>query len=432
MLPNEPCIVSDEVREVLDRVQKQGGKTKLTDLITAVDESGEGVHQPADRFEIIQGLIEPAFLELFKKDVEDRKNQKQKEKREKGEPGEPSNNEPFDDDPFEDAIPDPIDFEDLEKEMKKITDAVAKKKADAIQKALGVSQEDYDAYKKDFKIVEKFIENLSKAFDAVIERRKTYQRKLRRPVVEGVVLSPARIATAVAEIKTGNMDSRAMLDYEEREMIRTRPSDLEFTLVCDGSGSMKGNQKEIMQRRLAIMVTEALAAFQERIEKARRGGDKISLDVSSEVRIFDNDDRVVKPLGVTLTHKERVAMHQQLRQLRENQSNNEVATFEGIRSEQFNKDRIEKLQKGDVKKVILFLTDGESDTSAIQAQIASLERLAAGGRAADSDSLVIAGIGFEGGESVRTTYAPNGYYAESFDKISDIFEKFLEEILDKL
>ena len=445
MLPDETCTVSPYVREAIDKVQAKGGKLKLTEVLTAVDLEGEGVMKPIDRFGIISGLIEPTFIEMFKKDIETMKEQQEKSGKggksgekpdgdKKG--GEKTDAQPdpdaesaFDDDPFKDAIPDPIEFKDIQDQVQKIREALAKKKKEEMEKLLGVSKEDYDAYAKDFKMIQKFIADLSGTFDAVIQRRKTIERKLRKPVREGVMLSPSRIATAVAEIKSGNTDPRTMLDYEDREATRTRPSDFEFTIVCDGSGSMKGEGKDKMQRQLSVLITEALLDFQERLEKERRKGERINLNIKSEVRMFDENDHVLKPLGTTLTHKERVAMHKVLREF-PGGSNNEIATFTKMREEQFDADRVEKMRKGDIKKVILWLTDGESDVNAIQSEIRRLEALTKND--SDQKSLVIAGLGFKGGQGALTTYAPNGYYGESFEKIIEIFKKFLTQLLDDL
>lgn len=417
MLPREVCSVSDDVRAALSHIQQQGGSQTLVDILTAVDQNGEGVLKPEDRFNIIQGLIEPTFLELFKQDISDLQVQEKD-----GDSGF------FGDDPFEDAIPDPIDFDDVEKEVKKIKDKIAKNQADEAKRIMGVSQEAYDKYKKDFDVVHPFIEELSQSFDDVIQRRKTTKRKLRRPVREGVILSSSRLAAAVAEIHAGNTDPRVMLDYETKDVIRISPSRLEFTLVCDGSGSMNHNKKDVIQRQMAVLVIEALREFQERLEKQRRSGEHITLDVDSEVRMFENNDFVLKPLSSSLTHAERVAMHERLVKL-PGGSNNEPATFLAIRNEQFTTDRIEKMQRGEIKKVILFLTDGESESQIIQESIRDLERRASGDKT-DCSSLIIAGIGFEGGESARTTYAPHGFYAENFKQVSEIFKKFLQEILE--
>jgi hypothetical protein len=310
----------------------------------------------------------------------------------------------------------------------RINDAIGKKKKDDFKNNMGVEKKDFDAYRRDFDRVQPQIDSLSKTFDAVIQRRKTYRRVLRRSTEEGVMMHPARGAIAVAEIQAGGEPGKVMLDYESKEVIRHRPRRIEFTLVCDGSGSMKDSLKQVLQRRLAVLATEAFVAFQERILKERRAGEKLGLDVFSEVRMFDDKDTVLKPLTTTFSHVERVKMHRHLKEF-PGGSNNEPATFEAIRSEQFSKAQIQDLQKGDVKKIILFLTDGESDAGAIQAQIEAMQRLARDPKTGDS-SLVIAGLGFEGGTSAQTTYAPNGYYAPSLEEVPKIFETFISQILD--
>lgn len=443
MLPDEPCTVSPEVRAAIDRVQATGGAKKIIDLVAGINIQGKALYPPKERFEVIQGIIEPVFRELFLKDAAEAKERKEKEKKHKGEKGEQgeggdnendessSDGEPdFSDDPFADSNPDPINWDELNEEAKKINDAIAKKKADDMQKLLGVSKDDHDAYKKDYDVIAAQIEDLSHSFDEVITRRKTYKRKLKKSVKEGVMLSPARMATAVAEIKTGNTDPRVMLDYEDREQIRIQPAGFEFTVVCDGSGSIESNyKKKEMQRRLAVLIVEALNNFQERLNKERRNGQNINLQISTEARIFSDDDEVIKPLNTSLTHQERVTMHKRLNNL-PNGNNNEPATFQAIYKEQFVPARVEKIQKGEIKKVILFLTDGETDAGAVQAQIKKMQKAVAS--KSGTESLVIAGIGFAEGHSAVQTYAPHGFYAKDFSEIVEIFKTFLREILDQL
>ncbi|PIZ53308.1 hypothetical protein COY25_03705, partial [Candidatus Uhrbacteria bacterium CG_4_10_14_0_2_um_filter_41_7] len=137
----------------------------------------------------------------------------------------------------------------------------------------------------------------------------------------------------------------------------------------------------------------------------------------------------LKPLSSNLTHKERVEFRSKLINL-PGGSNNEVTTFNAIIDEQFNRERINSIVAGETKKIIIFLTDGESDTSAIQAARNRMMNLVR--RRDGSSSLVIAGIGFDGGQSAVSTYAPDGYYANSIDELPTIFETFISKILSDI
>src|SRR3990167_6693191 len=115
-----------------------------------------------------------------------------------------------------------------------------------------------------------------------------------------------------------------------------------------------------MQRRLAVLATEACALFQEKIQQARRHGEHIQLDVRSEVREFSDSDTELKPLSPTLTHAERVAMHKALKKLPSG-GNNEAATFDAIESAQYGPARLKRLRTGELKKLVVWLTDGGTD-----------------------------------------------------------------------
>lgn len=455
MLPDETVTIDPDVVEAVEKVQGSiSGGRELIDFITdrgamerALSTINKGRVQEKKGtidtvqfryFQMWQNVV-PVFEELYRQDLQDRKSQPKQEKRkgEKGESGEntgnpqPGEGEPFGGDPFEGAIPDPIDQKDAIPGAGALNRRIAQKKKKAFEDGLGVTKEDFDAYKRDFKSVEVYVDRLSKVFDRVIERRKSVRRVLRKSVKEGVMLDPRKAAVAMAEIRAGHDDPQVMLDFEKKETFRNLPSEFEFTLVCDGSGSMQGNEKETLQRKLAVLVTEALTEFQQRLEKERRRGEDIRLNIKTEVRMFSDDDYEVKAMSDTLTHPDRVRMHKALRKL-PGGGNNEPVTFEAIEKEQFHSKMEQKLRDGEMKKVILFLTDGETDASAIKRCRERLEDRVGEKKTGEGNGLVIAGIGFGDGRKAVETYAPNGYYTESLDKVPEIFEKFLEEIIDTL
>lgn len=420
MLPDEETVVDEDVEDAIHEATDRGeGKTDLTSVMTAVDRTGKAVLEPADRFFAMWKFCVPVFRRLYARDLADRA------------PKENPKEKPFGDDPLEGAIPDPIDSADVASAAKSITASLRKKKNDAYTDLYGVTREDFDRYKRDYDEVEPHIDDLSRTFDAVIERRKTVRRVLRKPVRDGVMLDPRKAAIAIAEMKAGNDDPQVELGYERRETILNLPSEFEFTLVCDGSGSMKDGGKSVLQRKLSVLVTEALKEFQDRLDTERRKGEDLRLSVKTEVRIVSDNDSVAKPLSTSLSHEERVKMGKALRNL-PNGNNNEPESFRKMEAEQFDSETCAKLLDGRLKKAILFLTDGETDKAAIQRCITRLRDLVNEGRPDEGNSLVIAGLGFGEGTSARDTYAPNGYYADSFAKVPDIFKDFLKDILETL
>ncbi len=429
MLPDETCEVSPEVRAEIGAFQARLGRVKTLDFLTAVNPRSQGAHVDAEeRYDFMRFALEPIFERLYKLDLENKRIQEEENGDEKGK-GDDGREGDFSDDPFDDAIPDPMAPGDLFDQAQKINEKLSQKKDDAFKKALGVEKGDFLAYQKDYKKIEKYITKLSEVFDRVIDRRKSYRRKLRKRVKEGPMLDSRLAAVGYAEIKAGQEDPAIMLDYEKIEQIRNMPNGLEFTIVCDGSGSVSYNPlRARLERQLAVLAMEAFAEFRNRIEKEKRKGERIELDIKTETRIFSDDDKVVQPLSNKFDHVSRVRLHKALLGM-PGGGNNEPATFDAIRREQFNRQTCDRLAKGELKKIIIFLTDGQTDENAIKSKMRELYNLA-GTTGSGSSNLVIAGIGFADGKQAVGTYAPNGYYAASFDEISDIFVKIVENVLE--
>jgi len=426
MLPNEEIIVDPEVQEEIDKWEARAGG-QATSVMTAVDVRGRAKFAPRARYARFEVLLEPIFEEFYKWDLENWDPPEGKgDKGGKGE-SEESGDDPFGDDPNQDAIPDPMDYKDAADAAKKISDKANDKKADKFKEVMGVEKRDFESYQRDLAKIEEHKDELSAVWDEVIQRRKSYRRVLRKPVKEGPVVNPSRLAPAIAGIKSGQLEQEMFLDFEKKEVIRQQPNRVEFTLVGDGSGSMKGNKKEIMQRRLAVLAMESFADFQSRVEKERRRGEKINLEVHSEARIFSEKDEVVKPLSTSLTHVDRVRMHKRLKNL-PGQGNQEDKTFDAINDEQFTQERIAALHKGDVIKVIVFLTDGDTAVN-VQKKMAELQIQARDPKTGKSN-LVIAAIGFDEGTKVPVTYAPHGHYANTLDDVPRIFQKIIAQVME--
>jgi hypothetical protein len=426
MMPNEVCDVDPEVREAINEWQERVSKSvKTLDYLTMVNPRNQTAeHTPEQRYDFMRYSLEPIFEALYRKDLEDSKQEKEEGDGANGEKG-----EPFEGDPFADAIPDPMDPDELFDKAQKINDALSKKKSDDFKNMMGVEKKDFEAYQKDFKKIEAYVDQLAEVFERVINRRKSYRRKLRKRVKEGPMIDSRLVATAYAEIKAGQTDPRIMLDYEKVEQIRNLPNALEFSLVCDGSGSVSGNaMRARLERQLAVLAMEAFARFRERIAKERRLGEPIDLDIKTETRIFSDTDIPVQPMTDHFDHPSRVRLYKHLLNM-PGGGNNEPATFDAMRREQFGRDAITALQKGELKKIIIFLTDGISDKEAIQQKIRQLYSLA-GSTKEGNRNLVVAGIGFAEGQQAVDSYAPNGYYADSFEKVIEIFIKIVEQILE--
>lgn len=444
MLPGEPAVVEPEVKEAVEKCRRIFGND-LSRLLS-VDKMGRANRaelpsmEPIHRFSAIEAVIEPIFEAFYQQDLIDRKPPPSKgepgekgDEKPDGEPGEGDAGDPFGDDPFESANPDPIPFEDAIKHAGRISARIREEKKKDFKETMGVEQKDYDAYLRDVEKVAPYIDKLSAIFDKVIQRRISHRRVLRKRAAEGAILDPRMLATAMAEMKAGHTDPIAMLDYRQKELIRKQPNRIEFTLVCDWSSSMGEGGKAAIQRRLAILFLEAFAKFRDRIEEVNRESHSaVELEVLSEVRVFSSGDEEPKPLSKELTLQQRVKVRKKLVNPA-GVTTDEKETFDAIERATFgDEDRVEAIRKGDTKKIILFLTDGESvNKGAVLGRIARMMEITAPPEGF-APSLTVAGLGFGEGKSAKETYAPNGYYAETFDDVIPIFEKFIEGILDEV
>lgn len=426
MLPEERCEVDPDVRQAIEEWQSraQGG---AMNALCHVTPEGRASRKPQERFDLIAYTVEPVFQRFFEEDL---KNFKPPQKKGDGEEGEAAPGAPFPPDPFAKAAPHSVDPKKILDAVKKALAAKAGKAKSDFEKIHGVEEKDFNAYRKDFLKVEEYVKALSKVFDDVIQRRISYYRRLRKPSRDGVVLDPHKGAIAIAAIKSGNVEPIVMLDFERKERIRQLPDEFEFTVVADGSGSMSGNAKEVMQRRLAVLALEAFADFRERVEKARRGNKPIRMSVKSEVRIFSDEDYPAKELSPTLTHVERVSVHKKLSSL-PGGGTQLVPTLARLEDEQLTTATVKKLQSGKLKKVIIVLTDGDIG-DAYQEKIAALyARAGIKPMEKEKGSLVIAGIGFDDGRKAEEGFAPNGHYAEHYGQVQEIFRKILAQVLSE-
>lgn len=427
MLPQEEAFVDEDVSAAMNTWQNRTAprKEKSLDLLTGVDPRGQARLSATERYRLIGATLEPIFEQFFRQDLQDKKQEK-----ENGQPGEPQEGEgdPFGADEFEDAIPDPLDLDEVADQIKHIKEQRDQNKKNEFEQVMGVSLEDFEAYRRDLKLVEPHIEALSAVWDGIIQRRISYRRKLDKPLKEGPLLDPRKTAIGLAEMQAGHLDPTMMLGYRKHEQKKQQPNRIEITLVCDGSGSMKDGSKDVMQRRMAVLTAESLEKFQQRLNTENAEGRGIDLQLKSEVRIFADQDKVIKPLSPSLTHPERVRMHKELASV-PGGSNNEPDTFEKMFAQQMKPPTLSALHKGDLKKLIVFYTDGQTDVVSIQGWIKRFMKTA--GKDGQKN-LVVAGLGFGDGQQAVETYAPNGKFASELKdvplKYKEIIEQFMADV----
>lgn len=473
----EQCQVSPEVRTALDEVAKVKG---LMDIMTNPETP------MSMRLRLQDKYIWPKVEALLDKDIEEKKKQKEQEKKnkEEGKDGEESGeqsegqeggeesgaeegeikgeskkgkketttpkpslseeekgdetdpNQIFADEYAEakKKFPEAVPMEEIEKafkewkEAQEDKDSADKADEDYAQK-IGVEKEDLQIYRKVVENLEKIvnpetdvsiIEELRNLFSRIISKRLKIALAPKYPVAEGdELVDPAQL---VADVKSGNLEPKVWEDTEIKERKGDRFGEVEITLVCDRSGSMSG-QKAEEQRKSAVLMMEVLKEFSELCETEKINIDQ-PLEIRSEIYSFTgaNEDKIpLKKMSSELGEAERIEVLKKLYDLPG--STTDFNCLEAIDNALNDKIRT-KIKIGELKKIVIIFTDGESDNPARVQGVLKILR----------DSGVVAiGVGITSeGKPVLSTYAPNALVVEEVNKLPVILGELLKEHLKDL
>jgi hypothetical protein len=291
---------------------------------------------------------------------------------------------------------------------------------------LGVKKEELDRYRNIVKSLENMknpetnqsvIEELRTLIERIIARRLKPVPAPRYPMEEGEDLVEA--GQLVSDVKAGNLEPKVWETAETRERPGKKFGEVEITLVCDRSTSMSGS-KLSEQRKAAVLLMEALREFAERCEEERTSVDK-PLEIRSEVYSFQSsseDATPLKKMSKELGEKERIEVATTL-------SSVEGSTTDFIPLETIEKridaDSRKKITEGELKKIVVVFTDGESDDPGRVRKI--LQKLREQG-------VVAIGVGItEDGKAALTTYAPDAKLAEKAEQLGKTLGELLQEHL---
>ena len=335
----EKCIVAEEVRTKLDKIQNMKGKSgiSLLDIMTSPNTS------MSDRLALQDKFIMPIVEELKQKDIEEEKEKRKKQKEQKdqkgkkegekdkgGEQGESS--EDFDPNEFwkkdydeaDKATPNAVPKEDVEKALEEYEEALkAKAKSEKeIQEELdkeyaekiGVKKEDLQKYRELVKSLENIInpetnrnviQELRDLISKIIAKRKKKKPNPKYPVEEGEdLIEPAEL---VVEVKKGNFSPKVWETHDLKEKQDNKFGEIEISLVCDRSDSMDG-EKLKEQQKAAVLMMEALKELGDMIVEERSSLGKPLL-VRSEIYSFQSTERdsvPIKPMSKELSEGDRI------------------------------------------------------------------------------------------------------------------------------
>ncbi len=450
---DEICEVAPEVRVKLDAVRAMMDEDGASYFDIFTDPSVSMSQRVAFQNKHIWPLVQ----ELLDKDMEDKeKEQKEKnggdtnEESDKGESeegkgegvspedggeGAPANPNDVFKDAYAEAkkkIPNAIPIEQLEKAFTAWQQGEKHNPLDAADedyaKKLGVSKEALRQYRnivdkleklKNKETGESIVEELHTLFSRIIAERLKPSAAPRYPVVEGEdLVEPGEL---VAEVRAGNLEPKVWETTETKERKGTKFGEIEITAVGDRTGSMQGEKLRAQQEALVLMM-EALKKFAEDCDEERVNMEQ-PLEVRSEIYTFQatlDDTKPLKPMSKELGEKERIDVATALGSA-PGQSTPDYVPLEAIR-DALDEETLKKIKEGELKKIVIVFTDGESDDATRVGKVLNELR---------EKGAVVVGIGItESGEATLTTYAPNARVAETAGELPSILADLLEKHLE--
>lgn len=438
MVPNEPVKLSEETRQALEKLRAFGeDEIDILDLVTTP------TIEPKDRFQIMKNIVEPIYLELYKKDLK-------KEKGEEGgkkEPSEPSKETDRESSKAEaeakkrfqkeyrkytDSHPQPLKPEDVEK-LKKILETLAGRRggAPSLDRKIieqwarehGVSPEDVLNYRKEYEEVAPLVHELREVFKKIVSRRLRARWKMSPHLeTEGEALDEETLAESYVESKAGGKPSAF------REIVRSKKEEigygsLDMTLINDLSGSMNEGMKLPMDRKSKLLFLESLADFQKEIKEAEyESGTSLGMEVRTETRAFgDFGDAELKPLSPDLSEKDRIAIWKKMHNA--NGGTPDYLSLEAV-EKSINEDYVKELRKKRKRKVVVVLSDGESQNpNRVQAALDNLRK----------KGVIVFAFGMtSSGQAVKETYKPDAGVIEDIRQLPRAMQNIILKYISDL
>ena len=330
-------------------------------------------------------------------------------------------------------MPNAVPIDKIEEALKKYKEAKGENPADKADKEyaqnLGVKQEDLKKYRKIVSELEKIINQ--ETGESVIEELRNLIRRIisqrlkpaispKYPIEEGEdLVDPAQL---VADVKGGNLQPKVWESIEIKEKKGQKFGEIEITLVADRSGSMDGN-KLVEQRKAVVLFMEVLKEFADICNEERINMTE-PLEVRNEIYSFqssDEDKIPLKKMSKELGEKERIEITGKLSSV--SGSTTDFVVLEEIDSK-LNAGVLKKIKEGELKKIVIVFTDGDSDNpERVQNVLKSLRE----------KGVVAIGVGItESGKAVLETYAPDARLAEQVEKLALVLGDLLKEHLADL
>lgn len=418
MIPGSETKVSEEVQAVLDQLRDYEGTGQ-----DAIKEATNPARSPRDRFEMMTGLILPAYLELLEKDKQDPEFQKQQG--EGSGDGEGDGQADFSEyyqtmnerqpRPFTEQQKQEIAREVIREQRKEKTNPEQRARR-ALEQEAGHSFAEITRYRAELGTYAHEIEQMEEFFDRLISKRLSTRRQLSRPTSEGAVLDPSLLGQTHAEIQAGASEPAALLEYEQVTHEEQLVGGYDLYLVIDNSGSMEG-QKAQYAAGSSVIFLEGFNAFSEQIKEVEdTTGVTLDLDVATSVLTFGDQYEVVKELGNELHEKQRLDVYAAALNAASSETL-DYAALEHILDER--KRLAGEGRSVDRQAVITVVTDGiSSDPDRARRAVEALRGLGA----------IVLGIGI-GDQNPEELYKPDGRTIDSPEQLPGTLVSRLEVVL---
>ncbi len=456
-VPGEICDVAPEVRIAIDELKNIRAKDGTSLLQIMADPNTP----MSARLKLQDKYVWPKVEAFLKQDQEEqKKNQgesgdgKSDDKKKKGQQGEPSASEtgqsgqsgkPQNAKSGKETDPNETFKDAYARADKRVPNAVpvGKEKAalkkwqethgDPLDRAdqeyaeqLGVKKEDLRRYRSiadqmrniiNPETNQSVIDDLRELISRIIAKRRTDTLAPRHPVEEGEdLIDPVAL---VARAKAGDSEPKAWETYDIRIQKGKRFGTVEITLVCDRSTSMAGRKSQ-EQQKAAVLFMEALKEFSDLAKEESSTLEK-PLEVRSEVYSFQSsseDAMPLKHLSDDISEKERIAVAAKIGTCPG--STTDFVPLETI-SGGINQEKERLMADGELKKIVIVFTDGESDDPARVKNTLDAMR---------GKGIVVIGIGVtEDGKPALVTYAPEARLAETVEELPRVLSDVLREHL---
>jgi uncharacterized protein YegL len=407
MLPNaEDPKIKEDVLEVLKNKKIYGKKIKEVIEEYLKPSSGELV-DPEERYKKIKLFIEPLYLELLRKDIEEvdfkelekRAEEQQSKKNKEGESGEEESEtgegeskkgSTSDFDPFKEdhkkfkKEEKEISDEDLEDMLKKIKEDKESEESNPQERKKRNQEKIKKQFDEKYEISEKTRDVFEKSSARTIEARKEMRKFWNNLIGEsiGIVRKKKRgqrrgnvniddFIDSYPEItegeRTGKLNKLEIYERMISEMEKTsKPERIEVSLVCDMSGSMDSEKIRCLQETTALLLL-SLKDFNSYLDQNRREL-KTKLSAFSEVYVFGSNFEKAKEFEETMMSREKnnadIIRTFKCLQNTMGSTNDAKVLSEIVNS--VDDDKVKAIKKGKTRKIVFEITDGQPDNDVVK------------------------------------------------------------------